>query len=77
MFKKLLEIANIEFDNRDYEVKYFENLNLQGHRSYSSEISLNSNDKVIIDALNLENLHSKVTLLIPVALYSRSIYNNV
>ncbi|MDY6844433.1 MAG: hypothetical protein SVW57_10130 [Thermodesulfobacteriota bacterium] len=74
MFRRLLETEKIKINDQDYEVNYFENLNLQGNKSYSSEVSLNSEDKVIIDALNLENLHNKVSLLIPVALYSRSVY---
>ena len=70
MFTKLIGIERIHM-NPDYEIKYYQNTNLKGNTSFTSEILIGPSDKIIIDDNSMVGLRQKINLVLPAALYSR------
>jgi len=71
MFTKLIGVKRIHINEEDYEIKYFRKTNLNGKTSFSSEVNIGRNDKIILDDHSMARLEYKVDLVLPAALYSR------
>jgi hypothetical protein len=71
MFTKLIGVKKIHINEEDYEIKYFRKTNLNGKTSFSSEVNIGRNDKIILDDHSMARLEYKVDLVLPAALYSR------
>ena len=71
MLRKLVKTARIELDGRHCDVRYFEQRTASGGRRYSSELLLDTTDRIIIDDDSMTGLESKVDRLVPAVLWSR------
>jgi len=71
MFTKLIGVKRIHINEEDYEIKYFRKTNLNGKTSFSSEVNIGRNDKIILDDHSMARLEYKVDLVLPAAIYSR------
>jgi len=71
MFTKLIGIKRIHINAADYEIKYYLKTNLYGKTSFTSEVNIGLNDKIILDDHSMASLEYKVDLVLPAALYSR------
>jgi len=71
MFTKLIGIKRIHINEGDYEIKYYRKTNLNGKTSFTSEVNIGFNDKIILDDHSMASLEYKVDLVLPAALYSR------
>jgi len=71
MFRKLVKSGEIEIDDRNYVVRYFELRTARGARRYSCEVLLEGADRVIVDDDSLTSLESRVARLVPATVYSR------
>jgi len=71
MFTKLIGIKRIHINEADYEIKYYLKTNLYGKTSFTSEVNIGLNDKIILDDHSMASLEYKVDLVLPAALYSR------
>ncbi len=71
MFTKLIGVKRIHINERDYEIRYYRKTNLNGKTSFSSEVYVGRNDKIILDDHSMASLEYKVDLILPAALYSR------
>jgi hypothetical protein len=72
MFTKLIEAEKIHLDAADYEIRYYQNTNLNGTISFASEVEIGQTDKIILDDHSMAALKYKVNLILPVSLQSRS-----
>ena len=72
MFTKLIGVKRIHINEEDYEIKYYRKTNLNGKTSFSSEVNLGRNEKIILDDHSMASLEYKVDLVLPAALYSRT-----
>jgi hypothetical protein len=71
MFTKLIGVEKIHLNAADYEIRYHRNTNLDGKTSFTSEVEIGQNDKIILDDRSIGSLKHKVDLVLPAALYSR------
>jgi hypothetical protein len=71
MFTKLIEVKRMHINEVDYEIKYYRKTNLDGKASFTSEVTIGLNDKIILDDHSMASLEHKVDLVLPAALYSR------
>ena len=71
MFTKLIRIKKIHINDTDYEIRYYRKINLNGNTSFTSEVNIGLNDKIILDDHSMGSLEYKVDLVLPAALYSR------
>ena len=76
MFTKLIGVKRIHINEADYEIKYFRKTNLDGKTSFTSEVNIGLNDKIILDDHSMASLEYKVDLVLPAALYSRTTANS-
>jgi hypothetical protein len=72
MFTRLIKVEKIHLNTADYEIKYFQNTNLEGNNTFTSEVNIGLNEKIILDDHSMASLKYKVNLIVPVALQSRS-----
>jgi hypothetical protein len=71
MFTKLIGVKRIRINEADYEIKYYRETRLNGKISFTSEVNIGLNDKIILDGHSMAGLEYKVDLVLPAALYSR------
>ncbi len=71
MFTKLIEVEKRHLNSTNYEIRYFRNTNLNGKTSFTSEVDIGLDDKIILDDRSVDSLKYKVDLILPAALYSR------
>ena len=76
MFTKLIGVKRIHINESDYEIKYYRKTNLNGDTSFTSEVNIGLNDKIILDDHSMASLEYKVDLVLPAALYSRMASNS-
>ena len=76
MFTKLIGIKKIHIDDADYEIRYYRKTNLNGNTSFTSEVNIGLNDKIILDDHSMASLEYRVDLVLPAALYSRKAVNS-
>lgn len=76
MFTKLIGVKRIHINEADYEIKYYRKTNLDGKTSFTSEVNIGLNDKIILDDHSMASLEYKVDLILPAALYSRTTANS-
>ncbi len=76
MFTKLIGVKRIHINEADYEIKYYRKTNLNGKTSFTSEVNIGLNDKIILDDNSIASLEYKVDLVLPAALYSRTASNS-
>ena len=76
MFTKLIGVKRIHINEADYEIKYYRKTNLDGKTSFTSEVNIGLNDKIILDDHSMASLEYKVDLVLPAALYSRTPANS-
>lgn len=77
MFRKLIKTADLDVENRTYNVHYFETSTARGGRRYSSEIVVGPGDHIILDDDSLNGLESKVARLAPATVYSRMLAGRI
>lgn len=65
----------INLNERDFEIKYYRNTGFSGLTTYSSEIDLDINDRIILDSYNIYSLDHKLKLVLPAAIHTRIILN--
>ena len=75
MFTKLIGIKKIHINEANYEVRYYRKTNLNGKTSFTSEVNIGLNDKIILDDYSMASLEYKVGVVLPAALYSRTAAN--
>jgi hypothetical protein len=73
MFRKLVKTAEIEVDDRFYNVRYYELKTVRGVLRFSSEVLLGPADRIILDDDSMSSLESKVLRLVPATIYSREL----
>ena len=71
MFTKLIEVEKRHLNSTNYEVRYFQNTNVNGETSFTSEVDIGLDDKIILDDRTMASLKYKVDLVLSGALYSR------
>ncbi len=71
MFTKLIGVKRIHINEADCEIRYYRKTNLNGKTSFTSEVNIGVNDKIILDDHSMASLEHKVDLILPAALYSR------
>jgi len=71
MFTKLIGVKRIQINEADCEIRYYRKTNLNGKTSFTSEVNIGLNDKIILDDHSMASLEYKVDLILPAALYSR------
>jgi hypothetical protein len=76
MFTKLIGIKKIHINEANYEVRYYRKTNLNGRTSFTSEVNIGLNDKIILDDHSMASLEYKVDVVLPAALYSRTTSNS-
>jgi hypothetical protein len=76
MFTKLIRTKKIHINDSDYEIKYYQKMNLNGGILFTSEVNIGGNDKIIIDDHSIASLEYKVDLVLPAALFSRMTGNS-
>lgn len=60
-------------NDADYEVKYYRNTKIGGMVSYSLEVGLSDDDKLVIDDPSFGRLRHKLDEILPAALYTRMV----
>jgi len=75
MFTKLIGIKKIHINEADYEIKYYRKTALNGKTSFTSEVNIGGEDKIILDDHSMASLEYKVDLILPAALFSRTAAN--
>jgi len=73
MFRKLVKTAEVEVEDRAYDVRYYEIKTMRGVRRFSSEVLLGPGDRIILDDDSMSNLELKVLRLVPATIYSREL----
>ena len=73
MFRKLVKTAEVEVEDRRYNVRYYELKTIRGQRRFSSEVLLGPGDRIILDDDSMSSLESKVLRLVPATVYSREL----
>ena len=73
MFRKLVKTAEVEVEERRYNVRYYELKTIRGLRRFSSEVLLGPGDRIILDDDSMSSLESKVLRLVPATVYSREL----
>lgn len=69
---RVIKVINLDdLDKADYEVKYYRYTSFNGLTTYSSEIDLGINDKIILDDYSIYRLEDKLRYIFPAALYVR------
>lgn len=76
MFSKLIGTKKVNINDADYEIRYYRKTNLKGNTSFSSEVDIGMNEKIIIDDHSMAKLEYRVDLVLPAALYSRKADNS-
>lgn len=71
MFPKLIEVEKIHLNAADYKIRFYQNTNFNGNTMFTSEVDIGLNDKIILDDRSMASLRYKLSLVLPVALYSR------
>ena len=71
MFRKLVKTGEIEIEDHNYVVRYFEARTARGGRRYSCEVLLEAADRIIVDDDTLTGLESRVARVVPATVYSR------
>lgn len=61
----------VHIDNKDFDIKYYRYTNFNGLTTYSTEIEIGKNDKIILDDNSIYNLKNKLRLVIPAAIFTR------
>lgn len=74
---KFLRFEIIHINGSEYEARYYKNARDNGGGNYSVEISINCNDKIILDDLSLEKLEWKTYRVLYYALFSRQLINSI
>ena len=72
MHKEQFATEEINLDNKDYEIQYYRN-NIGNHMIYTSEVILDSDDKIIVDEYSFWVLKHKINLILPVSLFLRGL----
>lgn len=72
MHREQFATEEINLDSKDYEILYYRN-NIGSHMIYTSEVILDSDDKIIMDEYSFRVLKHKITLILPVALFLRGL----
>jgi hypothetical protein len=75
MFTKLIGIKKIQINEADYEIKYYRKTALNGKTSFTSEVNIGLDDRIILDDHSMASLEYKVDVILPAALYSRTATN--
>lgn len=75
MFTRLIGIKKIQVNEADYEIKYYRTTALNGKTSFTSEVNIGLDDKIILDDHSMASLEYKVDVILPAALYSRTAAN--
>ena len=73
MFRKLVKTAEVEVEERRYNVRYYELKTIRGLQRFSSEVLLGPGDRIILDDDSMSSLESKVLRLVPATVYSREL----
>jgi hypothetical protein len=73
MFRKLVKTAEVEVEDRIYNVRYYELKTVRGLLRFSSEVLLGPGDRIILDDDSMSSLESKVLRLVPATIYSREL----
>lgn len=71
MFTKLVAVEKRHLNSANYEIRYFRNTKLNGETSFTSEVDIGLDDKIILDDRSIGSLKYKMGLVLPAALYSR------
>jgi len=71
MFTKLIEVEKRHLNSANYEIRYFRNTKFNGETSFTSEVDIGLNDKIILDDSSMAHLKYKLDLVLPAALHSR------
>lgn len=71
MYKDLFASQVINMNNKDYEIKYYRYTGFNGLTTYSSEVDVGINDKIILDGHSIYSLEDKLRRVFPAALYMR------
>jgi hypothetical protein len=71
MFTKLIEVEKRHLNFANYEIRYFRNTKLSGETSFTSEVDIGRNEKIILDDRSMAHLKYKLDLVLPIALQSR------
>lgn len=74
MMKFLME-HNLNIGSNQYKAKYYKNILLNGGVSYSVEIFLDDNDRIILDDISLERLEWRIQKVLSFALFSRQLFD--
>jgi hypothetical protein len=77
MFRKLVKTGEIAVEERTYRVHYYELETARGGRRFSSELVLDSGDRIILDDDSMCGLESKVARLVPATIYSRELFGRM
>lgn len=72
MHKEQFATEEINLDSRDYEIQYYRS-NIGSHMIYTSEVILDSDDKIIVDEDSFWVLKHKINLILPAALCLRGL----
>lgn len=75
MFTKMIAVKKTNINGADYEIRYYRNTNLNGNTSFSSEVNVGLNERIILDAHSMATLKYKVDIVLPAALHSRKAGN--
>lgn len=72
MHKEQLVTEEINLNSKDYEIQYYRS-NIGSHMIYTSEVILDSDDKIIVDEYSFRVLKHKINLILPVAIFLRGL----
>ncbi len=70
-FRTLAKTETLEFEGREYTVRYFEGTTGRGTKRYCAELALAADDRIILDAGTLSDLELRVARMMPATLQSR------
>jgi len=77
MLAKLIKVEKTNIDGSDYEIRYFRNTNPNGNTSFTSEVTIGLNDKIILDDHSIVSLKHKVNVVLPVSLWSKRVWHRL
>ena len=77
MFNKLIDSRIVTFLDQVLQIKTFENQAFGKPPSFSSEVILNQDDRVILDDSSLDKLEKNIESLIPFLIYSRILTGSI
>ncbi|NIO19391.1 MAG: hypothetical protein GTN76_01245, partial [Candidatus Aenigmarchaeota archaeon] len=69
MFTKLIGVEKRHLNSTNYEIRYFRNTNINGETSFTSEVDIGLDDKIILDDRSVAHLKYKLDLVLPAALH--------